>query len=284
MSETGNIPTAEGSAQAHPDARRVRSAERVAAVLELLCRSSRPLRHADVAEAIALPKSSTTNLLDTLVDVGLVRRDERGYSLGVKLIELGSAAAERLEIREIARPVLYELSELGIGTANLAILRGHDVLYIEKLNNPDHVIQIATRVGGTAPAHATSLGKVLVAALPSDQRARWLEEHEFTAVTVHTIASAEEFEPALEFAAANGYALDDEEQSLRIACVAAPISDHTGETMAAISLTCLKSDLIEGGFEAQINAVKQGAQRVSVLLGARPDRPIRAGLKHPAPS
>ena len=247
--------------------RRVRSAERVAAVLELLRRSPRPLRHVDVARAIELPKSSTSNLLDTLVDVGLVRLDERGYSLGVRLIELGAAAAERLDIRGIARPALRRLSELGIGTSNLAILQGHDVLYIEKVNNPDHVIQIATRVGGTVAAHTTALGKVLVAELAPDQRERWLTEHNFARVTAHTITSAQEFRRALEFASANGYALDDEEQNLRTVCVAAPVRDHTGATVAAISLTCLSVDVSEGR-DVQIAAVIRGAEQVSELLGA----------------
>jgi DNA-binding IclR family transcriptional regulator len=185
----------------------------------------------------------------------------------VKLIELGAAAAERLDIRGVARPVLRQLSELGIGTSNLAILQGHDVLYIEKLNNPDHVIQIATRVGGTVSAHTTALGKVLVAALPPQEQARWLQDHTFTPVTEHTITSAAEFQRALEFANVNGYALDDEEQNLRTVCVAAPVRDHTGATVAAISLTCLSVD-VAGGREVQIEAVMRGAEQVSEMLGA----------------
>jgi DNA-binding IclR family transcriptional regulator len=245
----------------------VRSAERVAAVLELLRATPRPLRHSDVAAALELPKSSTTNLLDTLVEVGLVRQDERGYALGVRLIELGAAAAERLDVRRLAQPVLRELSELGIGTSNLAILQGHEVLYIEKVNNPDHVIQIATRVGGTAPAHATALGKVLVAALPSQERSRWLAEHRFSRVTEHTITSLQRFRQELQLVAASGYALDNEEQNLRTVCVAAPVRDHTGATVAAISLTCLSVD-VGPAREPQIGAVISGAERVSALLGA----------------
>lgn len=236
-------------------------------MLDLLRRSPQPLRHIDVAKALELPKSSASNLLDTLVDVGLVRQDERGYALGVKLIELGAAAAERLDIRRIARPVLRDLSDLGIGTSNLAILEGHDVLYIEKLNNPEHVIQIATRVGGTVPAHTTALGKVLVAALPPAERARWLQEHLFTAVTEHTITSASGFQEALDFATDNGYALDDEESNLRTVCVAAPVRDHTGATVAAISLTCLSAD-VRDERKLQIDAVIAGAGQVSELLGA----------------
>jgi DNA-binding IclR family transcriptional regulator len=206
-------------------------------------------------------------LLDTLADACLITRDQRGYSLGVKLIELGAAASERLDIREIARPVLQQLSELGIGTSNLAILQGHRVLYIEKFNNPQHAIQIATRVGGIAPAHATALGKVLVAALEPEAREHWLHEHVFTPVTEHTITSVTAFRRALAFAAANGYARDDEEQNLRTACVAAPISDHAGVTVAAISLTCLSVDLADN-WDRQVQAVKQGAEQISRLLGA----------------
>jgi DNA-binding IclR family transcriptional regulator len=141
------------------------------------------------------------------------------------------------------------------------------VLYIEKVNNPDHVIQIATRVGGTAPAHATALGKVLVAALPPRERASWVNDHVFSRVTDHTITSAVEFEKALEFATSHGYALDDEEQNLRTVCVAAPVSDHTGATVAAISLTCLSVD-VDGARDTQIEAVVRGAEQVSTLLGA----------------
>ncbi|MGZ4231353.1 MAG: IclR family transcriptional regulator [Solirubrobacteraceae bacterium] len=244
----------------------MRSAERVAAVLELLRHSPQPLRHIDVARAIGLPKSSTSNLLDTLADVGLVAHDERGYSLGVKLIELGAAAAERFDIRGIAQPALRELSELGIGTSNLAILQGHDVLYIEKVNNPEHVIQIATRVGSTVPGHMTALGKVLVAALQPDERQRWLREHTYTAMTPYTITSASAFQRALNFASQHGYALDNEEQNPRTVCVAAPVRDHTGATVAAISLTCLSVD-VPAGREPQIAAVIKGAKQVSELLG-----------------
>jgi len=247
--------------------RRVRSAERVAAVLDLLRRSRQPLRHGEVAHAIGLPKSTATNLLATLAAVGLVTRDERGYSLGMKLIELGAAAAERLDITNIARPVLRELSELGIGTANLAILQDHDVLYVEKVNNPEHVIQITTRVGGTAPAHATALGKILVSALTPEERERWLDKHDFVPLTDRTITSIADFRRALDLIAERGYALDDEEQNLRTVCMAAPVRNHLGETVAAISLTCLSVD-VRDARDARIAAVVKGANRVSELLGA----------------
>jgi len=249
-------------------ARRVRSAERVSAVLDLLCQADRPLRHAEVANAMSLPKSSASNLLDTLTDSGLISHDERGYSLGVKLIEFGSAAAERLDLRTLARSVLEELSQLGIGTSNLALLTGHEVLYIEKVNNPGHLIQIATRVGGTLPGHATALGKVMVANLPPSERKTWIATHNFIKLTERTITSARRFEQELARCRKLGYGIDQEESHLNITCVAAPVSDHTGKAIAAISLTCLRSELERNGIEGTASAVIDGARRVSQLLGS----------------
>lgn len=247
--------------------RRVRSAERVAAVLDLLCRSARPLRHAEVAKSMSMPKSSASNLLDTLTASGLIIRDERGYSLGVKLIALGNAAAERLDWRP-ARPVMEELSRRGIGTSNLAILSGHEVLYIEKVNDPSHLIQIATRVGGVLPAHATALGKAMVANLPSSAQQTWIAEHNFVRLTDNTITSGRRFTQELAACRERGYAVDDEESNLSVICVAAPVYDHSGGAAAAISLTCLKSDVQRDGIERTADAVIAGAARVSHLLGS----------------
>lgn len=263
---TPQHPPAASAAATPPQTRRVRSAERVAEVLELLRRSSRPLRHGEIAHQLAIPKSSATNLLETLAHVGLITADEAGYSLGVKLIELGASAAERLDMRAIARPALQELSQLGIGTANLAILQDHDVLYIEKVNNPDHTIQITTRIGGTVPAHMTALGKVLIAALEPEQRAAWIREHNFSAATPKTITSKREFARQLNLARDQGYALDQEEQNPHTSCVAAPVTNHSASTVAAISLTCLSSDMQDEP-ELKINAVTAAARAVSTLLG-----------------
>jgi DNA-binding IclR family transcriptional regulator len=268
MANTVRTSLGEGNISEDGAPRRVRSAERVAAVLELLRDAPEPLRHAEIAAALRMPKSSTTNLLDTLVAAGLVARDGRGFALGIGLIGLGAAAAERLDVRRVALPVMRELSRQGIGTVNLAVLDGHDVRYVEKVLNPDHVIQIATRVGGTAPAHATALGKVLVAALSAAERERWIAAHRFTALTEHTIVEVEAFRAALRAAAADGYAIDEEEQTPRVVCFAAPVRDHAGATVAALSLTALAAEATGARRERQVATVVAGAGRVSARLGA----------------
>jgi len=249
--------------------RRVRSAERVVAVLELLRDSQRALRHADVAKALALPKSSVSNLLDTLTECGLIAREGDEFTLGVKLIELGQAAAERLDVRAVARPVMQAVCARGTGTCNLAVLREHQVLYIEKVSDPAHLIQLATRVGGLLPAHATALGKALVACLPHEQRDRWISEHDFAALTPNTVTSARDFQREIDRVSEHGYAVEDEESHPNVMCISAPVRDHTGKVVAAISLTRLKSDLLRDGVEETAHTVRSAATEISHLLGAR---------------
>jgi DNA-binding IclR family transcriptional regulator len=248
--------------------RRVRSAERVVAVLDVLRQSPRPLRHAEVASALSLPKSSASNLLDTLTDTGLISRDDRGYSLGVKLIELGFAAADRLDVRAVARPVMEELCRLGVGTCNLAILRGHEVLYIEKISDPGHLIQLVTRVGGLLPAHATALGKVLVANLPAAEQKVWMRDHDFVRLQHNTATSAAQFRQDLKTYEQHGYAVDDEESHLNVMCLAAPIFDHSQQAVAALSLTRLKADVLRDGIARTAASLLDGTGRISHLLGS----------------
>jgi DNA-binding IclR family transcriptional regulator len=234
------------------------------------------MRHSEVANALSLPKSSMTNLLDTLTDTGLICRDERGYSLGVKLIELGFAAADRLDIRQIARPVMEELCRVGVGTCNLAILKGHEVLYIEKISDPGHLIQLMTRVGGLLPAHATALGKVLVANLPPAEQRTWLRDHDFVRLQQNTITSVTRFKQDLKTYEQHGYAVDDEESHLNVMCLAAPVFDHSQQAVAALSLTRLKADMLRDGIARTAAALLDGAARVSRLLGGSqtPGRPV----------
>jgi IclR family transcriptional regulator, KDG regulon repressor len=271
MARTGSGSASEraGDCTAATGPRRVRSAERVAAVLELLRDSPRALRHADVAKALALPKSSASNLLDTLTDCGLISREGDAYTLGVKLIELGQAAAERLDVRSVARPVMAEVCARATGTCNLAVLRDHRVLYIEKVSDPAHLIQLVTRVGGMLPAHATALGKVLVGCLSPEDRERWVREHDFAALTERTVTSAQAFRQEMERFAGQGYAVDDEESHPHVMCLAAPLYDHTGQVTAALSLTSLKSDVLRAGVDETARHLRAAADRISHLLGAR---------------
>jgi DNA-binding IclR family transcriptional regulator len=218
----------------------VKSAERVASLLELLGQRKKPLRLIEIAQALNIPKSSAHGLLQTLVNKELVVRDDaQRYRLGIKLFSLAAAALEPVDIREVARPWMEELCAKTRATCNLAVLDGHDVLYIEKIEDRSSPVRLVTHVGTRIPAHVTALGKVLVGELPQPERKGWLADHPFTRMTDHTRMNATAFSRDLKTYQKNGFAVDDQGLHEAIIGFAAPVRDHTGVAIAALSLTRL---------------------------------------------
>jgi DNA-binding IclR family transcriptional regulator len=111
----------------------------------------------EIAQALDLPKSTTHGLLQTLQAKEFVVRDaSQRYRLSLRLFSLAATALELVDLPELARPAMEELSGRTGGTCNLAVLDGHDVLYIEKVENRDSLVRLVTHVGTRIPAHVTS--------------------------------------------------------------------------------------------------------------------------------
>lgn len=219
----------------------VRSVDRVVSLLELLGQRRTPLRLVEIATALDIPKSTAHGLLQTVVAKNLVVRDEaQCYRIGIRLFSLAASALDTVDIRDLARPIMQGLSATTRNTCNLAVLDDHHVLYIEKVEDRSSPLRLVTHVGTRLPAHATSLGKVLVAGLPKEARQEWVSSHEFTRMTAHTITGARAFARDLRLTSERGFALDNHEFHLAVTGLAAPIVDHTGSTIAALSLTCLE--------------------------------------------
>lgn len=243
----------------------VRSVNRVISLFELLGERKTPMRLMEIAQALDIPKSTAHGLIQTLMSRGLIVKDEttQRYRMGTRLFALAAAGLQVAELRELARPVMEELSRETQSTCNLAVLDGHSVMYLEKVEDPKSLVRVITHIGARLPAHATSLGKALVAGLPQAQRSHWLAEHEFTAVTAGTITDSKAFEAALDEVDRLGWAVDRHEFHPAIWGVAAPIIDSNGEPVAALILTNLdpNADLDELG-----ERIRTAAQGISTAL------------------
>jgi DNA-binding IclR family transcriptional regulator len=250
------------------DSGSVKSAERVLALLELLGERKTPLRLIDIVEALKIPKSSAHGLLQTLIAKDFVVRDElQRYRVGMKLFSLAATALEFQDIRHIARPTMETLAKQLHATCNLAVLDGHDVLYVEKVEDPSNPVRVVTQVGTRLPAHVTSLGKVLVAELPEDIAKTWLREHTFTKFTAQSRTSATAFGRDLRAYRQLGFAMDQHEFHDVISGFASGVRDSSGTVVAALSLTCLGSTA-EAGEQARIGqAVREAADEISLHLG-----------------
>lgn len=245
----------------------VKTAERVAALLELLGRHKTPMRLMEVAQALDIPKSSAHGLLHTLAAKGFVVRDElQRYRIGVKLFSLAAAALNLQDVRDIARPTMQALAEHEHVTCNLAILDGHDVLYIEKVEDHSNPVRLVTHVGTRLPAHITALGKVLVAEMPSATRKIWLTEHEFVKYTSHTRTDAATFARDLRAYERVGYAVDSHEFHDAINGYAAGVRDCTGSVIAALSVTCLGSQASPEEQASIGRKVSDAAEEISLNL------------------
>jgi IclR family acetate operon transcriptional repressor len=252
----------------------VKSARRVLGVLEFLSSNVEPMALHEIAGALELPRSSAHGLMGTLLDTGFVvqHRDKR-YGLSMKWLALMSstlASAVRINttnLKEMASPVMVRLATTLSMTCNLAVLRGRDVIYIEKVDGGLSGLQIGTYVGAILPAHATALGKSLIAEFPDAQRDAWLDG-EFRALTPKTLVSSDDLRGDLVTTRGRGYAIDDEESHLGIICLASAIVGYGHEPVAAISASGVKPAVEAIGVDTIGAHVRESAAQVSHLLGA----------------
>jgi DNA-binding IclR family transcriptional regulator len=215
----------------------VRVVDRVVAILEELADGAGKFGDVALAEKLGLHKSTVHRLLAALQRNGFVEREPgcTKYGLGLRVFELGMAAASRLEILERAKPYLTELVKMSGETAHLGLLRQREVVSVVSVESL-HSVRIPATVGRRIPLHCTSQGKAILAALPPDRVARHLKDYEFHRHTVNTIVSEHRFLAELAMVADRGYAVDNEEFEEGLRCIAAPVRDQSGNVAGAVSI------------------------------------------------
>ncbi len=215
------------------------------------------------------PKSSTYKTISTLESLGYVRAIGQGskYTLGLRLIELGSKAASQVDLTTEARPLIKKLSDETQRTCHLGILDGSEVIYLLK-ENVHGSISIDTWAGKRVGVYCTAMGKVLLAWQGEKDIERILKKVEFVKFAPNTRVDPEEIIASLVEVRRRGWATDDEESSKMVRCVAAPVRNTTGRVCAALSIATL-TDL--DSYEQLLgltNKVLEAARDLSVRLGA----------------
>lgn len=245
----------------------VESADRVLRVLQAFEPGERDVSLGEIAERVGLPKSSVHRLLATLIGHHFVERDPetRRYRLGIRLFELGSAAIHERGLHSAAHPALEQLSASTGETCHLAVLSGTEAVYVYKLDGPSSII-MSSRVGGRAPAHATSIGKVLTAWAGEDLF-RVLRSRPLRPYTAHTITTVKAFEAELGRVREQGYALDLEEFEEGLRCIAAPVRDHSSRVVAALGIAGPRRRFEDEQLDGLVQIVVKAAGTLSRNLG-----------------
>ena len=216
----------------------IQSVARAVSILEHLAGHRMGDGLTNISRAVGLSKSTTHSLISTMEQLGYVQQDQNSgkYSLGLKLFELGQAMHASMDLRAIAMPYLHALAKKYEETVHLAVLSKGEVVYIDKVDSP-RSIRIASQIGGRNPAHCTGVGKVLLADLLPAERDKVIRGLKLQRFTPNTIVDPDKLRQLLEKVRVDGYAQDVEEIEIGLSCVAAPVKNHRGAVIAAISLS-----------------------------------------------
>lgn len=213
------MPTGDAGRTAKSAERAVLVLERLAAANRALGPADRTLSLADLARDLDLPKSSLHLVVGALLQRGWVERDEAGaLRIGLRALQVGAAYVDADPVVAAADPVLDELAAALDETVHLARLDGGDVVYVAKRES-SHQLRLFSAVGRRLPAHATALGKALLAELSDDEVAALLPR-ELPALTAATITDRSVLLAELSAVRARGWAVDDGESTHGIVCLA----------------------------------------------------------------
>lgn len=238
--------------------------ERAFAILEATAGQNGGLTNAEISRRLSIPKSSASYILRTLERGGYLRREATSgrYRLGLKLLNLGRGVLAGYELREIAVAAMRNLVERTGLTAHLAVLDRSEAVYIEKVEAPGF-IKMNTWVGRRMFVHSTSVGKVLAASLPRPEVEAILREQGLKKRTPKTITSSARFFSELTRVRVQGYAVDDEENSVGARCLAVPVFDDHGAVVAAIGLSGTISQLESENVPRVAELARDAARKIS---------------------
>ena len=250
---------------------RIQSIERAAAILRLLSGQTRRLGVVQLAGELDMPKATVHGILRTLTAVGFVEQDEESgkYQLGAALLHMGSSYLDGNELRARALNWSDSLAARSGESVRIGTLHESQVLVVHHVFRPDDSRQ-ALEVGALQPAHATAMGKVLLAA--SRYAAAELAEAGLQRFTPATITDSEALTKELKAVLERGWAADAQELVAGEVSLAAPITDRRGVTVGAIGISGPLERLTEEGAPRNdlVSFVREAARAVSRDLGAIP--------------
>jgi DNA-binding IclR family transcriptional regulator len=252
-------------------AKGVQAVDRALAIMETLARAGSPMMLSTISAELKLNISTVHRLLNALMTHGLVEQEpyQGRYRLGIKAFEIGNRALYSLDIRAIARPALLQLVDDFNETSNLAILDKYEVVYIDQVES-SNIIKMLARPGTRAPAYCTGAGKVLLAYLNESQLNLFLQEVPLLPYTATTIIDPLQLREELQQIRQQGFALDHGEREEGVRCIAAPVFNHEGKVIGAISVSGpanrMSVELMHGKLAT---AVVQVARDIGRHLGYR---------------
>lgn len=247
---------------------------RAVGLLNALASGPASLSLASLSRHLGIPRSSTLAVCNTLVRTGLLVRGQDGtYRLGPHVLELSRAYLAKTDLHTEFERATRDLNVLPEQTLVLSVLDQHEVVYIGRRRGALPV-GINYELGMRLPAHCTASGKAILSSLSTetvvDLYSSYERARQLPGLTPRSIRTVDALLVELQRARANGYAIDNEETSLGMMCVGAPIFDSADGAAGAVAVSTVKASMQKHSLESMAHSIQQVATRVSAALGGVP--------------
>jgi len=235
-------------------------------VLNLISNTPGGIRLKQICAQLDIPRTTALRITQTLLHAGyLAERDDGNLTLGTAMIQLGVKALDSLDIRGYARPILKKLAAEIEENCHLAILNGTQSLLIEVADSP-HLVRIAARPGTLVDLHCSSTGKIFLAfSIPEPQP--FIQTLKLKPYTKNTDSTPDAVLASLAKTRKQGYTIDDEEYVLGVRCVAAPVVNSFGKTIAAVGITASTATFTKAKIPLYSKKIIQAAHDISKNMG-----------------
>jgi IclR family transcriptional regulator, pca regulon regulatory protein len=205
-------------------------------VLQTFSRANPVLTLTKVAELTGLSRGTARRLLHTLAQLGYVRQDGREFRLTARVLNIGYAYLSALDLVELSRDEMESLGRATGESCSIAVLDSTDVVYVARAPST-RIMSTALGLGSRLPAHATSLGHVLLAGLTTPDLDTYLAAADLEPFTTHTVTDGAALRAELDRVRTQGWALIDQELEVGVRSIAAPLRNRTGCTIAAMNVS-----------------------------------------------
>jgi DNA-binding IclR family transcriptional regulator len=256
--------------------------ERMMNLLDALATRTGSVSLKELAQATKLHPSTAHRILNDMVVGRFVDRGEPpgSYRLGMRLLELGNLVKARLSVREAAIEPMRELHQRTGQTVNLSVRQGDEIIYVERAYSERSGMQVVRAIGGRAPLHLTSSGKLFLAVDDPRLVRAYATRTGLAGHTRNSITDLAKLERELSLVRARGYARDNEELELGVRCIAASVRDDTGRVVAGLSLSAPADRMNDDWATDLIAAAQQISQQLGFVAGAEGAAPAGARRKN----
>ncbi|MBS4192638.1 IclR family transcriptional regulator [Bacillus sp. FJAT-49705] len=221
----------------------------------------------EIIDLSGLPKTTVYRMLMSLEEMGFLEKGiDSKYRLGLIFLHFGHLVASRLDIRQIALPIMQELHNEVDEAINLIVKQDNEAMYIEKIDI-NQKVRLYTAIGRRSPLYAGACSRVILSFLPNLEIDKYIESVELKPFAMGTITDKEYLYKTIRQAQKDGYTISHSELENHTSAIAAPIFDHKGEVIAGISIAGIEANYQNENVPSFAEKVKRAAEQISERLG-----------------